>query len=239
MNDHLAISFRVTSNNYIKPDIVSVIWYGSSSRGMDLHHRSDCDLQIILAKPNIKAIHELGKILEDYPHVDISIIYLSDIIGKDGKIIFQSGTKGSFFVYILAKGKVLYGKNIYEDILIKLDRQSVSDSIVFTSREYLSKLRIMATRSPLDTLNFKKYSLKLFKDILVLDNLVDLEDLHNCSYEDAAKFMKNNHTFSNKSSKALTYLCNFNHNYSKEDMAYLLYDYENIVNEIIYEKLNK
>jgi hypothetical protein len=232
---HIELCYRLLGVHIIKKHLESVIWYGSASKGQDIHPRSDCDMQIILNEPSYDATIELNVILEDYPYVDLSIVYLKDIYDKNGQVVFQNGTKGLFFIHVLAQGKVLYGKNIYKNIADRLGLSEIKPSLVFTIREYLSRLRIMATHNPNDTLRFKKYSLKLLKDILIYKGVISLDEISQVTYEDTYKKTKNSFNFDSKTNLIFSKITDFSSNFTKEDMATLLSNYESIVHSSIYE----
>lgn len=229
---HSEICSRITDNEIIREHVESIIWFGSTSNEQDVHLKSDCDLQIVLDKPDYNAVLELGTILEDYRDVDLSIMYLKDMYDDAGNVIFQDGTKGLFFVHVLAAGQVLHGRNVYAEIAQGLTTEDLKPSILFTIREYLSRLRIMATHSPNDTLRFKKYSLKLFKDILIYDETVPPKDVVNVTYREASQEIALLHEFSEESKEILSRICDFETNYTKEEMARLLCEYENIVDKV-------
>jgi len=232
---HTDICNRLISIDHIKKHLVSVIWYGSASSGQDLHIRSDCDLQIVLDKPDFLSTVALNTILEDYPHVDLSIVYLKDISYRDGTIIFQNGTKGLFFLYILANGKAIYGENIYKSMIESLAIEEIKSSLAFTIREYLSRLRIMATHNPNDTFRFKKYSLKLLKDLLIYSGSVELDKIVSLNYTQTLLCSLKFFNFCPESNTIIGDILFFDKNYTKNDMANLLCDYEDIVEKILHE----
>ncbi len=224
---------RLSANNTIKKQLKSVIWFGSIQNKQDIHERSDYDVQVILNKPSVNLTIELNKILQSYPYIDLSIMYMQDIVDKDNNIIFHDGTKGLFFMYVLSEGNVIYGEDVYSSILNSLDVSQVKSSILVTIREYLSRLRVMAPQNPNDTMEFKKYSLKLFKDILVYRDLVQLRKMSTVDNGKAGKMIKNVHSFSKESLNALKSITDFEHNFSSHELASLLNDYEKLVNGVI------
>src|SRR5690606_30115062 len=99
------ITSRLTSDLIIKSNLKSVIWFGSIRNNQDVHQRSDCDLQVVLDKPSYDLTVAINKVLEDYPGVDLSIMYMQDIYDSNGQVIFHDGTKSLFFMYVLAGGE--------------------------------------------------------------------------------------------------------------------------------------
>lgn len=227
------ITEKLSANLYIKSQLRSVIWFGSIRNKQDVHERSDYDIQIIFDKPSEKLSLAINEILQGFPFVDLSIMYMQDIYDEEGNVIFHDGTKGLFFMYVLSEGKIIYGDDVYSPIIQSLDMEKVRASILVTIREYLSRLRIMAAFSPNDTMQFKKYSLKMFKDVLVYLDKADLRDISNITNSDARKMIGELHAFSKKSSKALGAITDYEHNFTKDEIASLLDDYEKIVHGVI------
>lgn len=227
------ITDKLTANTFIKNQLKSVIWFGSIRNKQDVHERSDYDIQLIFDKPSEELNLSINEILQSYPFVDLSIMYMQDIYDKEGDIIFHDGTKGLFFMYVLAEGKVIYGEDVYSTIVQSLDFEEVRGSILLTIREYLSRLRVMAAFSPNDTMQFKKYSLKMFKDILVYLEKIDIQKISKLSNNDAQKMINELHVFSDGSKKALNSITDYEHNFTKEELASLLHDYEEIVHGVI------
>jgi hypothetical protein len=230
---HIEIAEKLVSNVNIRIHLESIVWYGSTSKGLDMHPRSDCDIHVVLDKPDYLTTINLSKILENYPNIDLSISYLKDIISHDNKLIFQNGTKGLFFLYVLSSGNILYGRNIYKDMIINLDLNDIKPSLLFTIKEYLSRLRIMAIRNPNDSLKFKKYSLKLLMDILVFHGNITPEKLVDLSYEKTIEQSKIFLSFSKKSINYLEQLNDFSEKFTPNQMISLLSEYESIVDMVI------
>lgn len=226
------LNVRLAANEVVNKHLESVVWFGSMRNNQDVHSRSDCDLQVVLDEPDYELTIELNRILKDYPEVDLSIMYLKDICDRDGNVIFHDGTKGPFFMYVLAAGKVLYGHNVYAEVTEKMTLEDSKPSIALTIREYLSRLRVMAAQSPDDTMEFKKYSLKLFKDLLVYDGVVPLEDISKIDNAESYKSMLKKRRFSDRSQQALSKIINYEHGFAQADMAALLQEYEEIVDRM-------
>ena len=225
----LEITSRLITDNLIKSSLKSIVWFGSVRNNQDIHDRSDCDLQVVLNKPSYSLIVAINKILEDYPSVDLSIMYVQDIYSRQGEVIFHDGTKSLFFMYVLAAGEVLYGDNVYKDIINQLNLDDIRPSLLVTIREYLSRLRVMAIQQTNDTLGFKKYSLKLFKDVLVYIGEEDAENISRITNATARSAIERKYPFSNNSLKALIDITRYDKNFTREEMAHLLVDYEKII----------
>lgn len=229
------ITARLTDDEVVKPGLISIIWFGSVRNNQDVHDRSDCDLQVILDKPSYELAVAMNTVLEDYPRLDLSVMYMQDIYNHKGDVIFHDGTKSLFFMYVLAAGEVLYGENIYKDIVSKLTLEDIRPSLLVTIREYLSRLRIMAIQQTNDTLGFKKYSLKLFKDVLMYTGEVNAHEISGITNEAAKQLIKNLFPFSKQSTVALADISKYDRNFTREEMAHLLNDYENIIERLCNE----
>ncbi len=229
------ITARLTADALIKSSLKSVIWFGSVRNNQDVHERSDCDLQVVLDEPSYELTVAVNTILEDYPSVDLSIMYMQDIYNHTGDVIFHDGTKSLFFMYVLAVGEILYGDNVYAGIVKNLSLDDIRPSLLVTIREYLSRLRVMAIQQTNDTLGFKKYSLKLFKDTLVYIGEKKPEAISAITNDTAKEAIQHIYPFGDGSTKALDDITNYDKNYTREEMAYLLTDYENIIERLCNE----
>jgi broad specificity phosphatase PhoE len=232
---HAEIRARLVENEQIRESLESIVWFGSVRNEQDVHSRSDCDLQIILDAPDFEVTMQMNQILEDYPDVDLSIMYLKDIYDHEGNVIFHDGTKGLFFVNVLAAGQVVYGKNVYADIVENLTLDDIKPSLLVTIREYLSRLRVMAVQEVNDTLRFKKYSLKLFKDLMVYNGAVPFRDISKITNDEARDQIQSVHGFAPESVGALSRISDYTHNFGREEMARLLCDYETIIEGVCNE----
>jgi len=229
------ISSRLASNELIRDHLQSVIWFGSLRNNRDIHHNSDYDVQIILDAPDPELAAQIGEVLRDYPQVDLSIMYMQDIFDHEGKMIFQDGTKGPFFMYVLGAGKIMYGRNVYAEATKNLTLEDLKPAILFTMREYLSRLRVMVVQSPHDTERFKRYSTKLFKDVLVYSGARSFETMSEITIAGACEGITQYHGFSEDSLKALSGVADYESPYSMAEMCNLLNDYEQIMDRICNE----
>ena len=111
------ISLNILSEYFLN----CIVSFGSIRNNQDVHERSDYDIQLIFDKPSEKLNLAINEILQSYPFVDLSIMYMQDIYNKEGNVIFHDGTKGLFFMYVLAEGKIIYGEDVYSTIVQSLD----------------------------------------------------------------------------------------------------------------------
>jgi hypothetical protein len=168
---------ELTASEAVRLHMVSVIWIGSRSHGIDVHARSDLDVQIVLDAPSGEATTALARILPAYPELDLSILYPKDVWNARGELDFQDGTKGPFFIPVLSAGRVMYGRDFYADLCMALPSDAVRASLRFTIREYLARLRVMAVGADSSAIAFKKYTMKFLKDALVYAGHLPLDDM--------------------------------------------------------------
>lgn len=226
---------QLTANPLIEQHLESVIWFGSIRNNQDIHKTSDYDVQTIFDTPSYELTLAINKVFKDYAEVDLSIMYLQDILDSNGNIIFHDGTKSIFFMYVLAAGEVLYGHNVYADIITQLTLEDSKPSLLVTAREYLSRLRVMAAQSDHGTAQFKKYSLKLFKDILLYKEKSQLENITTITNEFARDNIMQLHSFSKESIIALGEITRYDKFYSQAQLAALLQDFETVIKEMTHE----
>jgi len=226
---------KLESNTDITSNLISVIWFGSIHNNQDVHAKSDCDLQVVLKAPEFKSILAMNQILEDYTEVDLSIMYMQDIYDENQNLIFHDGTKSLFFIHVLAAGTPLYGENVYKDIAKTLTLEQIRPSLLVTIREYLGRLRVMATRDLAEPLAFKKYSLKMFKDILVFRGIEPANNITRISKSSAIDAVRREYSFSEESENILNSLLDYETGLSRIEIANLLVDYEEIVKRICNE----
>ncbi len=235
MTDPTELTYLLSDNELIRQHLRSVIWFGSLKNKQDVHARSDFDVQIVLDRPSTDLTVELNNILKGYPNADLSIMYMKDIIDNKGNIIFHDGTKGLFFMQVLAEGKILFGDNIYADLVGKLDVKAIRPSLMVTIREYLSRLRVMGALSPDDTQEFKKYSLKMFKDILLFEGITELSRISKLDNNTTVTKVSNRFEMSTDARDALGSIADYGHVFSQSQVAALLTEYEKIVEDMCNE----
>lgn len=223
-----AICDRLLRSAAIVESLVAVIWIGSMSRTQDLHDGSDFDIQVIMERPDRDALLALGEVLRDYRSVDLSVMYLGDIVDEHGNVDFQDGTKGAFFIYVLEAGIVLYGTNVYSELLGSVQLEDVKPSLRFTIREYLARLRVMAVQG-IDDAIFKKYSLKLFKDILAFTGDLSLRQMVCISNADTVTRIRSAYGFEVATDALLSTIARYGEAYTPTERVALVLEYERMV----------
>lgn len=171
------LTAAIASDPAIAARLLSVIWIGSHSHGLNLHSGSDLDIQVVLDEPDARATTALSRVLTDFPGLDLSILYPKDVWNAAGELDFQDGTKGAFFVPVLASGKVVHGSDFYASLRGELPQDAVRSSLRFTIREYLGRLRVMALDQGVPGGPFNKYVMKLVKDLLVHAGLLSVTEM--------------------------------------------------------------
>ncbi|MDK3257013.1 hypothetical protein [Blastococcus capsensis] len=209
--------------------MVSVIWIGSRSWATDVHAQSDFDIQIIMDRPDLDASLALADIIAVFTDVDLSIMYLDDIYGPGAVLDFQDGTKGLFFMNVLASGTVLHGEDVYGQAAARLTLADLAPSLTFTVREYLSRLRSMTLQGEPAPFHFKKYSLKLLKDVLLLAGRLDPQCMAHVSNQDVLDDARQMYAFGEEVDAALTSITDFSRSYSPREKAVILAQLEELV----------
>lgn len=179
---------ELTSSPLLGAHLRAIIWIGSKSAERDVHAGSDIDLQLFLDRPNIDTMREVASVLTKFPNVDLSVMYEGDLWDEDGNVDFQDGTKGAFFLHVLAGGTILYGDPVYAAAIDHIDARQLRESFIFTIREYLSRLRVMAMQKETTAFEFKKYAVKLLRDALAVTGGIDMGDM--VSLDNAAVIAK-------------------------------------------------
>ena len=222
----------MTAHQAIRPRLIAILWIGSASRNVDLHNRSDLDLQIIMDRPDREATIALSSLLQGRTDVDLSIMYRGDIFDRRGSLVFQDGTKGPFFVHVLASAVVIYGENPYAAARSVVTLETARPSLLFTIREYLARIRVMAIQAREQPFEFKKYSVKFFRDILMYCDQLPLAEMATTPNREVLARIARVHAFSPVCVNLLASMTDWNSEYSTEEKMYLLGEYEQMVDSI-------
>jgi hypothetical protein len=218
----------MTTHPAIRPRLEAVLWIGSASRGLDMHDASDLDIQVVMDHPNAEATCALADIFVGRGSVDLSIMYRTEILSRR-TVNFQNGTKGSFFIYVLASAVTLYGTNPYEILVDALTLDEVRPSVMFTIREYLARLRVMVVYGGERSYEFKKYSLKLLRDILVYTGELPLLSMAHASNHDVLELITRSHHFPTSLHSGLDSLLDLTTPCTVPERVRLLMEYEKLI----------
>lgn len=231
----IEVCARLVGDPRLRPHLVAVLWIGSRSTDSDVHVGSDLDLQIILDEPDLSAVAALAAILRGHRNLDLSVLYLADIVDSAGKVRFQDGTKGPFFMYVLAQGELLYGRNVYADLLSGLADADLRSSLLFTVREYLQRLRVIAILGSGAAFEFKKYLIKLFLDVLVLDDVLKVSSVPRTSNVAIVELAARHFAFPQALQGHLHKLTDYSTTFSVEEETALLLAVESVVLRVMTE----
>ncbi len=220
---------ELTSSPLLRTRLRALIWIGSKSAARDVHAGSDLDLQLFLDRPDVDSTREVARVLSKFPDVDLSVMYERDLWGEDGDVDFQDGTKGAFFVHVLARGIVLYGDPVYAAAIDRIDAKQLQESLIFTIREYLSRLRVMTMQGESTAYDFKKYALKLLRDALAVTGQIDMGDM--VSLDNPAIIIKARTAFGLDrlySESVVAALCDYSETFTTAEKALVLVDLERV-----------
>lgn len=155
----------------IKNDIICLLNYGSVKIKEDYNNNSDIDFHIVLKKINNETLSDLKNIFNFSEKIDVSIHSIDEIISKNS-VIFQNGNQGVYFIHVLASAEVLLGENIYKKLITEIDDKKVTSSVIEKMRYYVWLLRRNYILKN-DILVFKKYFIRILKDILILEKSIN------------------------------------------------------------------
>ncbi len=160
----------------IKDNVVCLLHYGSIKQKEDFNKNSDLDFHLVLKEIKENTLDEIKDIFGFSSKIDLSI-HSIDEVTKNNKIYFQNGNQGLYFMHILASSEVLVGKNIYINLIEKIDKNKSDNSIIEKMRYYIWNLRNNYI-SGNNNLNFyKKYFIRILMDILIMDNKINYKNI--------------------------------------------------------------
>lgn len=220
----------IENDSSLVKNIACIMWYGSSQTKELIHIRSDIDIEIYLKTPEPETLLSLTEILPKHNIFDVSIIYLSDLYSKDSSPDYQHKTKGIFFAFVVNSGVCVYGKPVLEQMVKNITDEQINESLLFSMREVLGRLRTMLTIEPQDDIQFKKYYLRVLKKLIILKGVVSFSRYNIISNHEIVEFSKE--IF--KSTKAITLInqiVDYDTAMDLKDRCEALVLLENIVNE--------
>lgn len=220
----------VKNDSSLLKNVACVMWYGSSQKKRYIHTKSDIDIEIYLKTPEPETLLSLTEILPKHNIFDVSIIYLSDLYSKDSSPDYQHKTKGIFFAFVVNSGVCVYGKPVLEQMVKNITDEQINESLLFSMREVLGRLRTMLTIEPQDDIQFKKYYIRVLKKLIILKGVVSFSRYDMISNHEIVEFSED--IF--KSTKAITLInqiVDYDTAMDLKDRCEALVLLENIVNE--------
>ncbi|HEY4832900.1 MAG TPA: hypothetical protein VIH61_10120 [Waddliaceae bacterium] len=159
----------------IRDNIVCLLHYGSVKQKEDFNDQSDLDFHLVLKRIDMEVLKEIKNIFSFSNKIDLSFHSIDEIVYKD-TVIFQNGNQGIYFIHVLCSSQTLVGENIYLKIVSKLKQEQVNISVVEKMRYYIWLLRrnyVFAN----DLKIYKKYFVRIIKDILILERIIDYKNI--------------------------------------------------------------
>jgi len=175
----------------IKDNIICLLHYGSVKIKEDYNRNSDLDFHLVLKKIDAETLNEIKNIFSFSEKIDLSIHSLDEVIYKNN-VIFQNGNQGIYFTHVLAAAEVLIGDNLYINLVNEIDIEKVNLSILEKIRYYVWLLRRnYISRNDINV--FKKYSIRILKDILILEKNIDYSNIASLSSRQVVNMFVDNH----------------------------------------------
>ena len=179
IEDRIINQIKILCNSMpIKDNIVCLLHYGSVKQKEDFNQNSDLDFHLVLKKIDENTLAEIKDIFGFSSKIDLSIHSIDEIV-KNDKIYFQNGNQGLYFMHILASSEVLAGKNIYIDLIKKIDKKKSDNSIIEKMRYYIWNLRNNYISRNENLSFYKKYFIRIILDILIIFNYIDYRNIAN------------------------------------------------------------
>ena len=159
----------------IRQNIVCLLHYGSVKQKEDFTDQSDLDFHLVLKKIDAQTLRDIRDIFGFSQKIDLSFHSLDEVV-YDDNLIFQNGNQGLYFMHVLGSSETLVGDNIYLQLIPKMDEEQVRKSIIEKIRYYIWLLRKNCV-SGNDLKIHKKYFIRIIKDILILEKLIDYSNI--------------------------------------------------------------
>lgn len=159
----------------IRQNIVCLLHYGSVKQKEDFTDQSDLDFHLVLKKIDAQTLRDIRDIFGFSPKIDLSLHSLDEIVHGD-RLIFQNGNQGIYFMHVLGSSETLVGENIYLRLIPKMNEGQVRESVIEKIRYYIWLLRKNYVLGN-DLKIHKKYFIRIIKDILILEKLIDYSNI--------------------------------------------------------------
>lgn len=188
--NHLKSDFSVYE---WKDNISCFIIFGSLVNIPSLTLNKDIDFCIVLKSRDESLLIAVKKYINDhFIDPDVTIYYADEL---NSNLPFRDIGNGLFALEYLALGTLIYGINIFSQLLSKVSRQEYKKSLIEKIFDYILRIRrtYVIEKDEGDKLNYiKKYLSRLLVDLMIY---LDLESLSNLSsltkeeiFERAIKF---------------------------------------------------
>ncbi len=220
----------------IKDNVVCLLHYGSVKNKEDFNSDSDLDFHLVLKEISKETLRDIKSIFGFSKKIDLSFHSLDEILYKNN-IIFQNGNQGIYFMHVLASSEVLVGSNIYIDLVGKIKETEVRRSIIEKIRYYLWFLRKnYVLRNNIK--DYKKYFLRIIKDILILDKIIDYLNISKFTNHQVVDLYieKYNELLSDKEKKLVIDILSLENIADPEIEEYLLF-FSREINKIVWKNL--
>ncbi len=176
----------------IKSNIICLLHYGSVKQREDFTNTSDLDFHLVLKNLNSTTLVQIKEIFGFSNKIDLTYLTLDEVICGD-QIIFNNGNQGIYFMHILASSEILVGENIYKKLILKANESKINRSIIEKVRYYIWLLRRNFVFEN-DILIHKKYFVRILKDILILQKIINYENISKFNNRQIISlFIENNH----------------------------------------------
>lgn len=222
----------------IRENIVCLLHYGSVKQKEDFNSQSDLDFHLVLKKIDAQTLRDIKDIFGFSNKIDLSFHSLDEIV-YDNNLIFQNGNQGIYFMHVLASSDTLAGENIYLQLIPKIDEEQVRKSIIEKTRYYIWLLR----RNYVSENNLKvhkKYFIRIIKDILILEGIIDYSNISTLSNRQVAHLFieKYQHQLNEHEFALVSNLLNFEE-VKDPEIENLLVLFARQINEIVWKDIKK
>lgn len=222
----------------IRQNIVCLLHYGSVKQKEDFTNESDLDFHLVLKKIDEQVLHDVRDIFGFSQKIDLSFHALDEVVYSD-ELIFQNGNQGLYFMHVLGSSETLVGDNIYLQLIPKMDEKQVRKSIIEKIRYYIWLLRKnYVLRNDIKV--YKKYFIRIIKDILILEKLIDYSNISTLNNRQVVHLFvdKFQHQLNEHELKLISSLLNLEE-VKDPEIEYCLVLFARQVNEIVWKDIRK
>lgn len=214
-------------------NLICLLHYGSAKQPEDFSSNSDLDFHLVVKTLDTETLEDIKNIFFTNAKVDISIHQLDEIIFND-KLIFQNGSQGLYFIYVLANSETILGTNIYPDLIRLIDFQEVKKALLGKMRYYLWLLRQnYLSKECLST--YKKYTIRILQDILIYEEKLKPIDLKNLNKRKIISTYLDSFGL-DLATQEIKIIDNLNHLVDTKNIENILILFSKLINQILWKK---